>query len=67
MDHSIINKLEAQVISLTEAFEKLRAENDDLRNRQALLNKERRRLEELNKNAASKIKQIVHKIKQMEH
>lgn len=65
MDHTVINKLEAQIVNLTDAFKKMRAENDELRNKQALLNKERRRLEELNKTAADKIKHIVHKIKVM--
>lgn len=67
MDHAVINKLEAQIINLTDAFKKMRAENDELRNKQALLNKDRRRLEELNQSAANKIKHIVHKIKMMEN
>ena len=67
MDHTIINKLETQIINLTNAFKKMRKENDELRNKQALLNKDRHRLEELNKSAAAKIKNIVHKINTMEN
>lgn len=67
MNHSVINKLEAQVVNLADAYKKIRAENDELRNKQAVLNKEKRHLEELNKAASEKIKKIVHKIKMMEN
>lgn len=66
MDRTIINTLERQIVEITDAFQKLREENDELRTKQAILNKERHHLAELNRQAAEKLKRVVHKIRHME-
>lgn len=66
MDHSMIDKLEQKIVNLVNAFERVRDENDQLRNQQALLNKQQQHLEALNHKAAEKLKNIVHNIKAME-